>query len=127
VLLQRYGETGVRDYHWLIEQFSQFSDRSLVTRELFVSHAAFDRTTQLTISYFTMITQGFQHHNINIGDVLWVGHSRETESVFRMDTRLKTQLKQSGINNRCNGFVIDDDMAVKLESYLWKNTLGANR
>jgi hypothetical protein len=44
-----YHKTGVRDYRWLIQQFSQFAGRSLVTvsppGELFVAvlHAAFGR------------------------------------------------------------------------------------
>jgi hypothetical protein len=44
-----YGDPGIRDYRWLIQQFSQFSGRSLVTvskpRDLFVAvlHAALGR------------------------------------------------------------------------------------
>ena len=32
-------------------------------------------------------------------------------------TRLKAQLKQSGVNDRCHGSVIDGDMGIELKSY----------
>jgi hypothetical protein len=91
---------------------------------------------QSTIGYFNMIMQGFQHRDISIGNVLWVDHFQETKSVFDSlgarvcvldgyPTRLETQLKQSGVDNRCNGFVIDGDMAVKLASYFTDEHAGS--
>jgi hypothetical protein len=88
------------------------------------------------IGYFNIIMRGFQHRDISVGNVLCVDRFQETMSVFESlaekdcllhgyQMRLKTQLQQSGVENRCNGFVIDGDMAIKLKSYFMEEHAGS--
>jgi hypothetical protein len=82
-----------------------------------------------------LIEKGFQHRDISIGNVLWLDQPRTTQSVFEtfegdsapadFEVDLKAQLQQSHVKDRCQGFVIDGDMAIELESYFLEDREGS--
>jgi hypothetical protein len=89
------------------------------------------KRTQDSVGYRNLIEKGFQHRDISIGNVLWLDKPRITRSVFETfgsnsapagyEISLEAQLEQSRIKDSCQGFVIDGDMAIELESYFLKD------
>jgi hypothetical protein len=67
-----------------------------------------------------------------MGNILWSRNPKQTKSALETvggelsDTRerLRSQLAQSEVGDRCHGFVIDGDLAVELKSYFSENRMG---
>jgi hypothetical protein len=67
-----------------------------------------------------------------MGNILWSKDAKQTKSALEefggelsgTQERLRSQLAQSGVRDRCHGFVIDGDLAVELKSYFSEDRKG---
>ena len=97
------------------------------------------------VGWFNMIQKGYHHRDISIGNIVMVYEARETKrfEIIKTDTKqdddatdiakmfealkidpsptwdveLLAALKDLDITDKCRGFLIDGDMAIKMGDY----------
>ena len=104
----------------------------------FISHP-----TEYSIGWFNMIQKDYQHRDISIGNILMLDEGVKTKafevinlgkhimadditkkpeeldigSSATWENKLLATLRDLGIIDKCHGFVIDGDMAIKISDY----------
>ena len=111
--------------------------------------------TNSSIGWFNLIQKGYLHRDISIGNVVMVDDAVTTQAfgilknegqnvtvegiaealqALKIDSstkatledRLKDALCDLGITDKCHGFVIDGDMAIKIADYFNKEHSGSH-
>ena len=111
--------------------------------------------TNVLVGWFNLIQKGYLHQDISIGNLVMVedpvlttafeilknedgnatiGDMAEALQNLKIDSstkatledRLKDALRDLGITDKCHGFVIDGDMAIKIADYFNKEHSGSH-